>query len=251
LFRQIGFFHFVQDSNRPIEALRQNLATADVAEALLVLPEAFNYGRLYRSGGGYLHDAVSIAGDLRKVAAEFSVTFVVSLLCPGTGASIDNTAFLIGKDDFRPICKKTRNDGTNNYKPCENACDIENPAIFADFAIGVLICMDVDDHKRCRAIVRATEASAPPQKFICIPAAMCNSAYFGGGRLGSSIPLQRPSAENTQLIFANSDPSGPGSFITDGSGTVVKAIPVDQRDRNQIMTLAPEVASRQPRKPKP
>jgi hypothetical protein len=204
-----------------------------------VLPEAFNCGRLYRTGKGHLHAPDSISAGLRTLAAEHGLAFVVSLLGPGSDGAIRNTAYLINEYKSKALCKKTLNDGTGNYRPCEGDCDIENPIRIGNTSVGVLICMDVDDHHRCRTIVRAVEASESMQNIICIPAAMCNHAYFGGGGMGRSIPLQLPPPLNTHTVLANSDPSGPGSFVTDGKGVIVRAVAVEQRWQSKITLFTP------------
>lgn len=240
MFRRLGSFHFVQDHKQPIHALRSQLTANDVADSLVVLPEAFNFGKHYRAGGRYLHDPDSIRDELKVVAGEFSVTFVVSLLRRGRDTSIDNVALIIRSDEVRPVCKKTLNDGTGNYTPCSHNCDIENPLILDGCAIGVSICMDVDDHARFRTIVEATEIVSAAQRFICVPAAMSNSCYFNGGRLGYRLMLRPQSADNTHVILANSDPNGPSSFITSKDGTIVAATPVDQKDRSRLVMLDSE-----------
>lgn len=151
VFPQIAAFHFAGDYAAPLDVLQEHLSVTDTNGSLLILPEAFNCGRLYRSGKGYRYSPESIITGLEAVATARNITFIVSLLCPDAVGEIRNTAYLVSMKGHNPICMKALDDGTRNYKPCQGDCDIENPIQAGGTSIGVLICMDVDDHFEVQA----------------------------------------------------------------------------------------------------
>jgi hypothetical protein len=239
MFRQAGFFHFVEHHHDPLGALEAEIrATGNVADSLVVLPEAFNLGRPYGSEQekpcGY--ERAWLVAKLQELSRDRQITFVVGMLdAIGTGERPRSSAYLINGDDCRIICHKLKSDGTQHYTPAAVDCDIENPMDSVDACVMAIICMDIEEN-RCYELTLRTEASALPQRFICIPAAMSFSGWLYGSNSGEHINFGPPSKKcNTRIILANSLATGPCSFITDTNWNVVELVPKQRKHHNWVM----------------
>ena len=103
---KIGFFSLLREYEQPFELLQEAIhGCADgIRNSLIVLPEAFNYGRSYSEKGRCPKFTAEFAVDyLSELSSHHRITFVAGLLdWP------DNSAFLInGNDEPILLRKKT------------------------------------------------------------------------------------------------------------------------------------------------
>jgi hypothetical protein len=111
MFEKIGFFHFGRDWRNPIEALQSKLESTrraeDVANSLIVLPEAFNIGKGFWEQGDCNYDA-SVLAHLGAIAVDFQVAFVAGLSTyddrPASGSPY-NSAYLIDRGSQPNMCE--------------------------------------------------------------------------------------------------------------------------------------------------
>lgn len=239
MFSRAGFFHFVEHHSDPLGALDAEIrSTGDVADSLVVLPEAFNLGRPcgteQEKPCAYERD--QLVSKLQERSSERRITFIAGMLDPiADGERPHSSAYLIAGDGCRLICHKKGSDGTGHYRPETGNCDIDNPMVDKDACIMAIICKDIAEH-RCDELTAKTEESESPQRFVCIPAAMNFFGWLYNSNPNERINFGPPSKKcNTRIILANSLSSGPCSFITDTNWDVVKLVPKEHRHHNWLM----------------
>lgn len=239
MFTHAGFFHFVEHHNNPLGALDTEIhAVGNVANSLIVLPEAFNLGRPYgtQPEEPCTFERDWLVSELQKRSKEYHMKFVAGMLdSPVPGERPLSSAYLIDSDDCRLICHKRTNDGTRHYAPQTGTCDIQNPMECDGACIMAIICKDIEEH-RCQVLTARTEASEADQRFVCIPAAMSHSGWLYHSDAGEHInfePLEPK--HNARIILANSLATGPCSFITDIGFDVVALVPKQRRHHNWLM----------------
>ena len=210
MLTKIGFFQLSDDDSEPFgsltKALRARSEDTDVRDSLIVLPEAFNYGRSYvrhpsKEPKFSLDESVK---ELATISKELGVAFVVSLLDPP-----NSSAYWIDRSGSRLICHKKCADSSETYTPWSGDCGGNNPLEYEGACIGVLICNEVDDYATSLAATLDERSSA--RKIICIPACM-TSTMFGA-------PLTDRWA-GKYVILANRRPwpDGCKSFIAKTNG---------------------------------
>jgi hypothetical protein len=139
------------------------------------------------------------------------------------------------------MCHKQGWDGSGHYSICPEAPDRANPIIQEDASVIAAVCMDVQNSKRfARVATRASEAQKS-RNFVCMPAAMSDSSWFGGATLGSKQSfLQSELNGKGNLILANSDHRGVGSFITGRDWRVLACIANHQKAENHLLIAPPD-----------
>lgn len=121
MFSQAGFFHFVEHHSDPLGTLDAEIRSAgDVADSLVVLPEAFNLGRPYgteqEKPSAYERD--SLVAELQERSRQQRIIFVAGLLDPvPAGERPRSSAYLIDGEGCHPICHKCTSDGKRHYRP--------------------------------------------------------------------------------------------------------------------------------------
>jgi hypothetical protein len=206
---------------------------SDLDGALIVLPEAFNLGRLYSEGGPPTIHRDQMVSDLQTVAKARGIAFVVGLLePPPADEKPHSSAYFVDANGKRLMCHKEKCDGVGDYTTCPVAPDHENPLVLQDTAILSVICMDVQSSARCAMLAEKARRAAKADNLICVPAAM-SSEYFGGAPRGGRIQFRPPDDHySSRIVFANSDCRGTTSFITSTDWTVVDLVPDSRRGDN-------------------
>jgi hypothetical protein len=225
MLRSVGLFHFVsEDKSDPIRSLQAALLDAgardDLAESLIVLPEAFNLGRGYWSseGSGYLP---GIPGRLQGLASELGTAFVAGLLVnaePADSRLPLSAAYLIDKTQCLFLgCKRGADSNAEKvYRAHKEPLD--HPQFYKGFCVAALLCMDCTCPLLSKENWEATQAHhqvlrekidgmGAIQTILCVPAHM-NSSYSSEG-----IARRWP---DQHFVLANSDPWGCASVIRIG-----------------------------------
>jgi hypothetical protein len=167
-----------------------------------------------------------------------AIAFVVGLLepKPEDAGRPHSSAYFISATEVALMCHKQRWDGSGHYSVCPEAPDRANPIIQDDASVITAICMDVQNSQRfAGAAIRAGHAQKK-SNFVCIPAAMCDTSWFGGATLGSSQRFLKCELNgNGTLILANSDHRGVGSFITGPDWRVLACVEHEQKAENHLL----------------
>lgn len=226
----IGFFHLATGHDAPIESLKTELRRCgNPRNTLLVLPEAFNNGKLYHQKPFMAPNipAAVMLRELADLAVQSGITFVGGMLAPPF-----NSAFLVEQGGWRLLSHKKSYDGTRNYLPWTGQ-DTANPFLIDAVSVAVLLCNEVEN---AEPTVQALNATGSERKVICVAACMTES-YFTDEALGCLY------WSGIHVILANSRPDGCGSFITDihrrkraNYGRLDR--PTEQNNQIQIRTWA-------------
>jgi predicted amidohydrolase len=213
MLTKIGFFQLSDDDSEPFgsltKALRARSEDTDVRDSLIVLPEAFNYGRSYyrdpsKEPKFSLDESVK---DLATISKELGVVFVSSLLHPPS-----SSAYWIDRNGSRLMCHKKSADSSKTYTPWSGDCGGNNPLEYEGARIGVLICNEVDRY--ASGLAATLDESSAARKIICIPACM-TSMMFGA-------PLTaRWSGKYVILANRRPWPDGCKSFIGNTTGQML------------------------------
>ncbi len=221
---RLSFFHFVENHEQPIYALRKQLEAQrkDVADSLIVLPEAFNIGSYWRARNESDYDP-KILEDLEAVAAEYRCVLVCGLTIrdvtgPQPLEPPFTSVYLVdGKLEATLLCRKFCNDQTKNYTPSEGRIDFLETLEADGMVIGALICMDaclgvsavMDRQDRIRSGINTR---CHLHKVVCIPARMGSySSRPIAGRWG-----------NETVIFANGASNHDAPSFISVNGTIVE-----------------------------
>jgi predicted amidohydrolase len=204
--KNIGFFHLGDDASDPVEALADCLTEAakeaDLGEALIVIPEAFNL-----RGGYFGKDRVvdsTVAGSLQRLSAELGVAFVAGLIEESDAQEKGySCAYLLAGNERLLLCRKAEDDGSQNYRLCRD--EWNRPVQHRDIGIGALICMDAADfnsplknrHETFLARLKGLEAH---EAVLCIPARM---QTYGSAEVAQAWP------DWLHVIVGNAGPSRP------------------------------------------
>jgi predicted amidohydrolase len=216
MITKIGLFHFVDNYDLPVSSLRDALSACseDVRGSLIVLPEAFNYGRSYSRDPGHAPKIARTAAacELAVLSHNYGAIFVAGLLDLPR-----NSAYLIsGMGEPVLMCHKKTGDSTNRvynsdwWQPCA-ADSGTDPYNFEDACIGVLICNETEYYVP-RLAQELDRRAGTRRKVICIPAHM-PSGYLEG-------TLDFAPWTGKYVVFANSRPwpDGTRSFIANKAG---------------------------------
>jgi len=146
---------------------------------------------------------------LQRLSVDFRVAFVAGLILPVGGRGPYNSAYFVNQKTHRVICHKRRSDGSNDYEPWTGEDPGENPFDALGTKVGALVCNDSFTVSGSRPVKPLLGADV-----VCIPANhyerpnnFCLTGFVGpwGG---------------SWVVFANSHPTGHGSFIVDRSGGI-------------------------------
>lgn len=212
----VGHFHFVEEYGEPIASLKTALAEHNARDFLLVLPEAFNFGRSYYDEPGRppKFSAAEVLTNLCEVAGKRSVVFVVSLLDPP-----HSSAYFVTQDGkCQLLARKKSDDYSRNYWRWEGG-DPHNPIEYDGVCIGVMICNEVQGY--AHQLAAKCDKSRSHRKLLCISARM-GADWFGSSNLNYDPWWGK------YVVLANSNPHGCGSFIADTRG--VRTIHSGQRN---------------------
>lgn len=221
MLQRAGFFHFAQSHCDPLAELAKAIDTAsraiDVADSLIVLPEAFNLGREYGSGDtpkmGPQLDHRCVLADLRTLATMHKASFITSVIEEG---SRNNSAYFVDAGPPRLMCHKIIDDGYEEYSPCTADCEAENPLNHGETQIGVLVWADAFDNRKGQGAAPGAQYAyrrrqcllsrlvKVPRCLLCVPA----YTYLD------------PDLPGVGLILANSRP-GHRSFVKNWKGGMV------------------------------
>jgi predicted amidohydrolase len=240
MFSRIGFFHFAEGYDKPIPALKAEIAKHDVGNSLIVLPEAFNLGRPYNQPGEPRFNRDKMLADLGELSRLNNLAFVVGLLepRPPNGDKPLSSSYFVDQNKPRLMCHKAADDTKGHYTMCSVAPDHENPIVLDDTTIVSVVCMDVDPAARCGKLAQCAKAHNKALNLICIPAAMQAQTFFGGAPIGHQTSFGHPpDAYPARMILANAYPDSISSFITDTNLKISVYIPTNQRHRNQIVLV--------------
>ena len=105
-------FHFGQGRDDPISSLNIALrSTQPKRGSLVVLPEAFNFGRLYSEAGGPRVGKDQLIEDLQNKGRSSDLSFVVGILEPMAGETfVYNSAYFIDGSGAYLMCRKMSDD---------------------------------------------------------------------------------------------------------------------------------------------
>lgn len=192
--KTLCLFHLVENFEQPIDALRKELEALrrDIADSLIVLPEAFNIGDYWRPRQESDYDP-KILDSLSRIAAEYRCVLIAGLTIRETDGPQPpdppfTSVYLIdGKPEATLLCRKFCNDKTQNYTPSEGRLDFLETVEADGLVVGALVCMDaglgeppvMERQDRIRSGINAHSA---PLKLVCIPARMgtCSSRPIAG-----------------------------------------------------------------------
>jgi hypothetical protein len=239
MFERIGAFHLGTGHEEPIAALELELERTGGTNALIVLPEGFNLGKHYSSEPGipkFERDVV--LRQLSAIARRLATAFVVGLLEPEPEGSRrpHSSAYFISATKVSLMCHKQRWDGSGHYSVCPEAADRANPIIQADASVIAAICMDVQSSQRFAGVAIRAARAEKKRNFVCIPAAMGDTSWFGGATLGSSQNFLKYELNGSgNLILANSDHRGVGSFITGPDWRVLACTEHQKKAENRLL----------------
>jgi predicted amidohydrolase len=239
MLEQIGFFHFGWDYASPIAALERELCkTEHCANALIVLPEAFNIGIPYRGEGEPNFDRV-VLDDLRYLAARFRVSFVAGLVVREKHGPHPpwSSAYFVNENRNAVLTRKIGADDRAGiiYTPCaRDQADVCNPIDRCGIRIGALICVDANPTRPlARVLLPRLRTVVENSDIVCIPAHMADG-NFRDGKAGARINLTWP-LPHKRVVLANSNPDGIDSFVTDADGVIVA--PTFGGARNAAVTV--------------
>jgi predicted amidohydrolase len=227
VLERVGYFHFVDSFENPIETLTEEISKAkarqEINNSLIVLPEAFNQGH-YSSGDPKI-SACKTRAELRRLAALHKLTFVAGIL---DGRC--NTACWIDAAGSQLMCHKMGNDGTDLYDPCIENCEKENPLDCTNARLGALICMDaiaptLERHRK--ALFQKVRASTST-RIICVPARFKKIS----GDTKSTQDLS-----GCWYVVANGSWTGLSSSITDPAGVEIEATGGDTKNEIKVQLL--------------
>ena len=246
MFKKIGFFHFGINHHNPIGSLRAEVSAInneeDIRNSLIVLPEGFNVGKFYKDAGACDYNPTCLS-QLAEISAQFNMVFIVGLIINHANLFRKpySSGYLIDGSYTKLICHKAGDDGTQNYVPCPSNCDVHNPIRYKKACIAILICMDVEDHPRCQALMNRVDSTDSDLKIVCITSCM-HAGYFSGGQFGSNLISEEWKNKNIILANANAkDYSGCNSFLTNRSGEIIASFPSTRRkDHNKIVLRSVE-----------
>lgn len=224
MLQRAGFFHFANSHCDPLAEFANAIEAAshvvDIAESLIVLPEAFNLGREYGSGDtrneGPQLDHRCVLASLRTLATMHKAAFIVGVI---EVDSRHNSVYFVDSGQPRLMCHKIVDDGYGVYERCKTDCDFENPLNHQETQIGALVCADVVDNRKVQGAPPGAEDAFNRRKhvlscFVRIPRGLlCVPAYMHLGGKDLAWP-------EIGLILANSRP-GCGSFVMDWKGAKV------------------------------
>ncbi len=229
VLERIGFFHFVSDHEKPIEALtagieteRSNHPNGDISNSLIVLPESFNMGRGYGCSPDVPEiPASAICDGLHSLASSCGVAFVVGIL-----EGRCNTAYYIDASGRQLMCHKVGDDLTKIYDPCcSKFCDERNPLDCVNARIAALICMDATDPeadiKRRRESLLNQVRTRTSIRIVCIPA-----------RFKNTVPTEMKEFSGCWCVVANGVWRD-RSFVSDAWGKT----PVQANGQNEVKIL--------------
>ena len=206
MLRRVGFFHFCgEDRSNPSESLRASLLEAakaeDISGSLVVTPEAFNIRNGYWSDDRQLDR--SIPTVLMALSVEFKIALVAGLIEEGNvGGPGYSSAYLIDGQRCHLLTRKMQNDGSNNYKPCTEDCDIS--VEYRSASLAALLCMDAADFSerdgRHAAVLERMASRETAQRILCVPAHMMT---YGSREVALAWPT------GVAVVVANSSPKQP------------------------------------------
>jgi predicted amidohydrolase len=181
---------------------------SDIRNSLIVLPEAFNNGKVYYDTPCQ-EPRLSTPCALKQLATiskKLELVFVAGLLDPP-----HNSAYLIDSDCPRLMGYKREQDPSGNYEPCQANGGIDNPIEYQDACIGALICLDARNN--CHRVTANVEKSTRTHKIICLPASMSAGTFDS-----PDLPLRQYRKKYVVLANSNPPPEGSGSFIANTTG---------------------------------
>lgn len=139
------------------------------------------------------------------------------------------------------MCYKQRWDGSGHYSVYPEFSDRATPLIHEDAAIIAAICMDIQNPQRFGDVAMRASEAQKRRNFVCMPAAMSDTSWFGGATQGSYQGfLQRELKEKGNPILAKSDQRGIGSIITGSVWRVLTCIEGPQKSENQLLIAHPD-----------
>jgi hypothetical protein len=157
---RIGFFHFgTRADGNPVGTLKRELESeeakgTDLAECLLVLPEAFNIVGDYRPTPA----DPTISRSLIKLSKDKSVAFVVGLKTKKLGCGGPfNSAYLIDGCTWKRLACKSSQDSAGGYAPKPYFHAVPHRG----HTIAALICLDA---------TRTTTLGIGENVILCVPA---------------------------------------------------------------------------------
>jgi hypothetical protein len=149
---------------------------------------------------------------LQHLAKVFQVTFVAGLIIHEYEESTPpySSAYLIDETCFVLMCRKRLDDHNlcTHYSSCDHGYDHHNPTWHNNVCLIALICIDSGEPERKDALIASFPES---HKTVCIPACMASP---------NERQLIALNWRDCDVILANSDPNGIGSFVS-RSGTIV------------------------------
>jgi predicted amidohydrolase len=209
MLTRIGFFQLDDADSEPFDsltkALRARSEDTDVRGSLIVLPEAFNYGRSYCRDPGKepRFTPEESKKELATISKEGKVVFVASLLDPPY-----SSAYWIDHDGSRLMRHKESADTSKSYTPWSGDCRGNNPLEYEGECIGVLICNEVEHY--ATSLAATLDEHSADRKIICIPACMTSMMF--------DAPLAARHWSGKYVILANRMPGGCKSFIARTNG---------------------------------
>ncbi len=109
------------------------------------------------------------------LSVEFKIALVAGLIEEGNvGGPGYSSAYLIDGQRCHLLTRKMQNDGSNNYKPCTEDCDIS--VEYRSASLAALLCMDAADFSerdgRHAAVLERMASRETAQRILCVPAHM-------------------------------------------------------------------------------
>jgi hypothetical protein len=196
--KRVGFFHFgTYEKCDPVGSLEAEIKKRkklELADTLLVLPEAFNVR------GGYYNMSpeldLNARDQLQTISAERGIVFVAGIIDRIGGS---NSAYLIDGREIPELLTRKRAPGLPLYTPCETVED--NFIRCRGVGITALICDDAayaygDGLMQTVSRVRHLKMK---HSVLCIPACMRpTQALSTATRLGNSISVVLASGDKEQ-----------------------------------------------------
>ena len=210
MFRRVGYFHFVSGHDDPIRALKGSLdgCREDCCGSLVVTPEVIDVRADYAEVEQWARFVPEFRDELRDVASEYGITLVAGMRVRAPGdEKYYNASVLISETLDVDLHYKNCIDNGESKGMVRGAGLLSgNPFEIEDFAVGSLVCVDMDTGTLPGVkweLIEGLRKSECTHSVVAIPAST-NQLRL---RNDSDRKKLRTDWEGYLVVFANSNPN--------------------------------------------